>query len=373
MTGTGSNFPRSFGGTWEDRMASPLVSIIISNYNYGRFLGDSIESALALEWENKEVIVVDDGSTDTSREVITSFGSKVVGIYKENGGQTSAANAGFQSATGDVIFFLDSDDLLLPKAAKAVVDIFQRHPGVSRVQFPMFVVGENGEPSGAVYPNFSRNQPPDLIRRSLLETTLYPTSPTSGGAWSRDFLRRVFPLPVTQALRPVDSYLIVSAPLFGDVITLQEPLAKFRIHGENSWAQQTYSRDRVSFYCEQEQQRTAFLVRIAASRGITIAPDKIKNNIAHMMSRLASWRLSGTHPFPDDTRMSLYLSALKALRSDLMATPRMRAMLLIWFTGVAFLPLKYAEYLVKIRFVPNTRPKLVTNTLRYLGILRGRS
>ena len=80
---------------------APLVSIVINNYNYGRFVGSAIESALEQSYSNTEVIVVDDGSTDTSREVIASFGDRIGAVLKANGGQASAYNAGFAASKGD--------------------------------------------------------------------------------------------------------------------------------------------------------------------------------------------------------------------------------------------------------------------------------
>ena len=99
------------------------ISIVITNYNFGRYLGDAIRSALDVRWPDKEVIVCDDGSTDDSRDVIESFGDRIKKVYKANGGQPSAANAAFPLTTGDIIFFLDSDDLLLPQAAEVVVRV----------------------------------------------------------------------------------------------------------------------------------------------------------------------------------------------------------------------------------------------------------
>ena len=72
------------------------VSIIINNFNYGQYLGSCIESALAQTYQNIEVIVADDGSTDHSQAIIESFGASVIATYKSNGGQASALNAGFQ-------------------------------------------------------------------------------------------------------------------------------------------------------------------------------------------------------------------------------------------------------------------------------------
>ncbi len=86
-----------------------LASIIVNNYNYGRFLAEAIESALSQTYANTEVIVVDDGSTDNSRDIIASYKDQIIPVLKENGGQASAFNAGFQASSGEVIFFLDAD------------------------------------------------------------------------------------------------------------------------------------------------------------------------------------------------------------------------------------------------------------------------
>ena len=82
------------------------LSVIIPNYNYSAFIGDAIRSALSLKWENKEIIVVDDGSTDNSRSVIEGFGNSVKAIFQSNQGQVSACNTGYAACTGDLIIFL---------------------------------------------------------------------------------------------------------------------------------------------------------------------------------------------------------------------------------------------------------------------------
>jgi glycosyltransferase involved in cell wall biosynthesis len=92
-------------------VAKPLVSIVVNNFNYGRFLRQSIESALAQDHPRTEVIVVDDASTDGSVEIIRSFGDRIVPVCQErNGGQAAALNAGFAASRGELIIFLDADD-----------------------------------------------------------------------------------------------------------------------------------------------------------------------------------------------------------------------------------------------------------------------
>ena len=100
----------------------PPVSIVITNYNYGRYLRASIDSALAQTYPKVEVIVVDDGSSDGSREIIESYGARIVAILKANGGHGSALNAGFEPSRGEIVMFLDADDELIPEAAEQVVE-----------------------------------------------------------------------------------------------------------------------------------------------------------------------------------------------------------------------------------------------------------
>ena len=163
------------------------VSIVITNYNFGQFLPDAIQSALDVRWPDKEVIVCDDGSTDNSRAVIESFSDQITAIYKANGGQPSAANAAFASITGDVVFFLDSDDLLLPQAAEVVMHVWDKE--TAKVQFPMIVIDQDGVSNGKVWPDFRTAYPPEQIRAQLLRTGRYPTSSTSGNAFDIAFLR----------------------------------------------------------------------------------------------------------------------------------------------------------------------------------------
>src|ERR1019366_560992 len=105
------------------KTSSPLVSILINNYNYGRFLRDAIDSALSQTYPNTEVIVVDDGSSDDSRDIIATYGERIIPILKHNGGQASAFNAGFAASNGLWIHLLDSDDIFLPNKTGRVQEL----------------------------------------------------------------------------------------------------------------------------------------------------------------------------------------------------------------------------------------------------------
>jgi glycosyltransferase involved in cell wall biosynthesis len=172
-------------------MSERWASVIINNYNYGRFLGEAIESALGQTYPRTEVVVVDDGSTDRSREVIVGYAGRVTAVLKDNGGQASACNAGFAVSRGDVVIFLDADDLLLPAAIETALPLFD-DPGVVHVHWRMLIVDEHGCRTGKV-------KPAGLLAEGDLRERLIRDGPfwyagTTGSVWTRRFLERVLPI-----------------------------------------------------------------------------------------------------------------------------------------------------------------------------------
>ena len=108
-------------------MSSPVVSVIVCNYNCAQYLGEAIESVLNQTFQDFELVVVDDGSTDSSKEVIERYQSwhpqKMVTIFKTNGGQASALNIAFERSRGDIVSFLDSDDMWMATKLENVINV----------------------------------------------------------------------------------------------------------------------------------------------------------------------------------------------------------------------------------------------------------
>jgi glycosyltransferase involved in cell wall biosynthesis len=347
-------------------MARPLVSIVIDNYNYGRFVGAAIRSALAQSYEATEVIVVDDGSTDDSRAVIAGFGDRIHAIYQPNGGQSAAFNSGFEAARGEIVFFLDSDDALHPEAAASVDERFR--PGVSKVQFALASVDAGGRFLGNVFPNFPAGLTSEAIRAEALRTALYPCPPTSGNAYSRRFLDEVMPL--ARVACGADGPLNTVAPLHGEVVTIDRPLAWYRVHGQNDGAQKTLAAEKFARFIRHDQDRAAFLRQHAARLGLALDGDPLDRAILHLQYRMASLvLLPEKHPVPGETIAQVVQHAVRAIL-QLGDNAASKAALVAWFLAVAGAPRPVAEKLLALRFVPASRPKLIGAALRRLHVLR---
>jgi glycosyltransferase involved in cell wall biosynthesis len=121
----------------------PLVSVIIPCYNQAHFLADALESVLAQTYANFEIVVINDGSSDNTAEVVAGYSSA---RYFEQGnkGLSAARNTGLRESRGNYLVFLDADDRLLPGAIEAGLDCFRSHPECAFVSGQYRSIGEDG-------------------------------------------------------------------------------------------------------------------------------------------------------------------------------------------------------------------------------------
>lgn len=208
-----------------------LVSIIVPNYNYEKFLGPAIDSCLGQDFKNVEVVVVDDGSTDRSRDIIAGYGDSVVAVLKENGGQASAVNAGFAASRGDLVCILDSDDAFTPDKVSKVVAAWEEHPEAVLLYHQLRTMDAAGEPNGSPWP--SRVWKGDISHRIARSGGWWPRPTTSGLCFARRYLERVLPMPAGRRDFP-DAYLPPPAAMLAPVVGIREPLGLYRVHGNSS-------------------------------------------------------------------------------------------------------------------------------------------
>nr|WP_242050505.1 glycosyltransferase family 2 protein [Oculatella sp. FACHB-28] len=234
----------------------PLVSIIINNYNYDRFIAEAIDSALNQTYDSVEVVVVDDGSTDTSRSIIDGYGDQVVKVFKANGGQASALNAGFAASTGEIVCILDADDIFLPQKVSEVVDLFRANSEIgwvftesTPVKTKALVNVERTEFYKNIFVNNSSESPKLVDFRSELKKAKLPnfTPSTSNLCFRRTFLEKIFPLPEckgSSGLAICDTYLNLLAVGLGAGYVTTRNLGIFRVHENNLYSTQSFDNKR---------------------------------------------------------------------------------------------------------------------------------
>lgn len=243
----------------------PLVSIIINNYNYDNFLQVAIDSALEQTYLNIEVVVVDDGSTDRSPEIIRSYENRIVPIFKKNGGQASSLNAGFQASLGSILCFLDADDIFYPQKVEEIVklssqmgwqnkdillnnflEVIDKDRMPVKVDLVKEILSDPGEwrflkelGGNSLFFDGQINQvsTPEQV---YLFADKYRFLPylgvqTSGITMTKLLANKVFPLPEEGIRISADVFLVKAASLYGMVYSTNHVLTQYRIHGDNYW------------------------------------------------------------------------------------------------------------------------------------------
>lgn len=212
----------------------PLASIVICNYNYGQFIGEAIDSSLSQTYPNIEIIVVDDGSTDNSRQVIAAYGDRIKPVLKENGGQPSAYNAGFAASKGDIICFLDSDDLFMPEKVEQVVNTFNSADAMGWCFHSLKLIDVNQTILPISTTENYKNCECDF--RNRLRAGKIPPSipPCSGLSFRRSLLEKILPMPAPSSIKATDHYVKFMAVALSKGFMLSDALALQRIHSNNA-------------------------------------------------------------------------------------------------------------------------------------------
>lgn len=322
------------------------LSVVITNHDYERFVGVAIESALALRWPDVEVVVVDDGSTDGSLEVIRRYAERVTVLATENGGQRVAANRGYALTTGDVVVFLDSDDVLPPELPERLAEVWA--PSVSKVQFRMRRIDADGAPLGSCFPTYQRTPTPADIRRWVARTTAYPTPPGSGNAYARWFLDRIFPIGDGVG-SSADSACLAAAPFFGDVVVVPDVLVGYRVHGAND---SNLVADVRRFPREVERARARWEFALRArypQREVDERPLFRSRELLQL--RVAAARLAGDErPLAGDGRVRMLRDALVSPVHPGPEPLRQRLQITAWCLATLLGPASVARRLVQLRW-----------------------
>jgi glycosyltransferase involved in cell wall biosynthesis len=216
------------------RAEFPLVSVCISAYNHERYVGEAIDSILAQDYPNLELVIVDDASTDTSAAIIEGYAKRypkliTAILLSENEGPSRAGNRAYAAAKGEFVAFLGTDDRMLPNRIKRQVDFLIGNPGCVAVFSDVAII--DGDGKRVLRPEFETlfNQPVSNVRRQLL-TGNFLNAPSA-------LLRRVDLMAAggsAPLLRYVQDYeLWVRLLQRGEIAKLPETLVEYRVHGAN--------------------------------------------------------------------------------------------------------------------------------------------
>ena len=153
-----------------------LVSVVIPTYNRAELVLKAIDSVLCQTYKNIEIIVVDDGSTDQTAQELAVYGDRICYLYKENGGVSTARNHGIRHCKGELIAFLDSDDIFLPDKIAKQVSFIDENPGFGLVLCDYYFIDMNGCRTGQSNRRVDLPRNGWIIDSILLSPFLVPSS-----------------------------------------------------------------------------------------------------------------------------------------------------------------------------------------------------
>jgi hypothetical protein len=214
-------------------MSMPFVTVLIDTYNHRSFIEDAIKSVLNQDFPacDTEILVVDDGSTDGTDEVVRKFAPSVRLLRKSNGGQASAFNAGIPEAHGEIVAFLDGDDWWAPGKLTAVTEAFASDKNVGLVGHGVTEVYPDGRQRTEVPREVSRFRitSVELAKTFRMQRGFLGTSRM---AYRGEILRRIGWVPQALVFE-ADEYLFTLAGLLADVMILRESFTFYRLHDRN--------------------------------------------------------------------------------------------------------------------------------------------
>lgn len=205
-----------------------MVSVIIDNYNYGRYIGQAIESVLNQTYTDFEIIVVDGASNDDSKEVIekhvSKYSEKIRAFYRDKSGQAGSFNLGYKESKGDIICFLDADDYFYENKLEVVVKKLESCDFLGNARRLFGDVEEKDY----VSPIDKTKNRQELFRKyGYVYTYNLITSCLSA---KRDLLEKILPMPEDGYITHADMYIKLMAQYYSDITYIPEVLTAYRIH-----------------------------------------------------------------------------------------------------------------------------------------------
>lgn len=209
--------------------AVPAISVIVCAYNYERWLPTALDSALAQDHPSFEVIVVDDGSTDGTPDVIAAYGDRVRGVRRPNGGLNAATTTGMGAARGRYLTFLDADDFWPQGRLTALSRVLDAHPEVGLVYGDMDIRRRDGR---QVALSFRAATGVCALSGRILGPLLATNVVSAGALMVRSSLRELFH-PIPPHASHQDWWIAARVSTVAEVLAIPEVVNHYRLHDAN--------------------------------------------------------------------------------------------------------------------------------------------
>ncbi len=224
--------------------ASPAFSVLVATHNHASYLAEALDSVLGQTYRDWEIVLVDDGSTDATAEVIAAWcrqnQAALAGRFQQirinNAGQSAAYEAGAPFCRGRYIALLDSDDRWLPGKLAAASAALQADPNLTLLTHPQFVIDASGARTGRTWPRGGFLASGDL-RAQMRRTARLGVGTASSLVLPATTFQGLLPTPTRKFSSAADYYFGFGACLAGPILALAEPLGEYRIHPSSMYLQ----------------------------------------------------------------------------------------------------------------------------------------
>jgi len=217
------------------------ISVLIDTYNHEQFIAQAINSVLEqdMAMADVEIIVIDDGSTDRTPEIIRGFEPRVRALRKSNGGQASAFNAGIPECRGEIIAFLDGDDWWEKDKLRSVLQEFEANPEIGAVGNGLFEVDAEGKKLFVNTPDRAYRCFFRTVEEGIWFRELMSFMGTSRLAIRKSVLDKILPVPEGMVIE-ADEYLATLAVAISGAVIIDQPLTNYRFHLGNLYQYGAY-------------------------------------------------------------------------------------------------------------------------------------
>ena len=332
--------------------ASPLVSILLSNYNYAHYLPEAIRSVIGQTYANWELIICDDGSNDNSCEAVSQFAAKdsrIKLLRKENGGQASALNAAYTASRGDIICTLDADDAFDRRKLSVVVRQLASNSDAGFLVHAMTLVDADGVALHRI-PILGMFEEGWIAERVLHRGGRWRYMPCSGLVFRRELAEIGFPIPIDRFRAGADGFLFTLFPLLTKTTYNPNELSIYRIHGSNMCGRQGVD--------ARSARKGAFLMtQVVEGVNERLKELEWQDALDVDDNLQISLELLIVHLLEGESRPRLfrrYWSAARAIIADDLYGRRQKVLLPILFGGAALLPCGWRKWWLDLAIASGT-------------------